>query len=89
MNDLPSITPIRPNFTRIDIGALTVWYSYRTAVAFRVNGITTVRRNDWGPTTGKHLNAIDGGHPVDRADRVDSETFTRLWNERTNATTAV
>jgi hypothetical protein len=40
-----------------------IYFSYKTPVAFvRRGGSPVVRENDWGPTTGKHLNAIDGGH---------------------------
>jgi len=64
---------------RVDVGELTVWFSYNTPVAFhKLGGSKVVRRNDWGPTTGKHLNAIDDGN---KADRVDSETFWRLFAE--------
>jgi hypothetical protein len=89
MIDLPSITPIRPNLVRVNLPEATLWFSYRTLVAFSVNGISTVRRNDWGPTTGKHLNYIDSGSPEARADRVNGETFQRLWNERTSAAATV
>lgn len=36
------------------------WFSYQTLVAFQ-RGFenVVVHENDWGPTTGKHLNAID------------------------------
>lgn len=38
------------------------YYSYRTLVAFRTpDAGLVVRENNWGPTTGKHLNWIDGG----------------------------
>jgi len=48
--------------------------------AFRVDGHRrVVRQNDWGPTTGKHLKWIDGG---DKKNRVDSETFEKLWAEQ-------
>lgn len=55
------------------------WYSYQTLVAFYhpIRG-RVVHRNDWGPTTGKHLNAIDGG---DRKNRVSAEEFKRLFQE--------
>ena len=50
-----------------------VYFSYKTPVAFRVNGSgLRVRQNDWGPTTGKHLNAIDGGN---RKARIPGEQF--------------
>ena len=52
---------------------VTVWFSYQTMVAFysHETGLV-VRENDWGPTTGKHLNWIDGGN---KAERVSSELF--------------
>ena len=43
------------------------WFSYKTLVAFQKCGEPlAVRQNDWGPTTGKHLNAIDGGNKKKR-----------------------
>ena len=66
---------------RVDIGGtLSLWYSYETCIAFRSPGHgKVVRRNDWGSTTGKHLNAIDGG---DKKSRVPSERFQELWDEQ-------
>lgn len=56
-----------------DMGAIRVWFSYRTPVAFQVDHESpVVRQNEWGPTTGKHLNAIDDG---DKANRIDREAF--------------
>jgi len=43
-------------------GNTTIYYSYQTPVAFEVDGVLTVRVNEWGNTTGKHINAIDGGN---------------------------
>ena len=61
----------------VTIGGIKVWYSYKTPVAFRAWGNPlVVRENTWGPTTGKHLNAIDDG---DKANRVSSERFEELW----------
>jgi hypothetical protein len=48
------------------------WFSYRTLVAFDIPGGKVVHQNDWGPTTGKHLNAIDGG---DKKARVSDAVF--------------
>ena len=54
---------------------LKLFYSYKTCVGFALNnGQRVVRENEWGPTTGRHLNAIDGG---DKASRVDADTFAR------------
>lgn len=41
----------------VDIGDLRLWFSYHTVVAFHAPGQhRMVRQNDWGTTTGKHLN---------------------------------
>ena len=45
---------------RVDIGSLTLWFSYKTIVAFQNSSGRKVTQNQWGPTTGKHLNWIDG-----------------------------
>jgi hypothetical protein len=58
---------------KFDLGnGLEVWYSYKTPVAFRHTKGLKVRKNAWGPTTGKHLNAIDGG---DKSHRLDGMVF--------------
>ena len=89
---LPRIKPYR-NYSssnygahclRVDFPGATVWFSYQTPIAFQVSGrLPVVRRNDWGPTTGKHLNAIDGGGGA-KASRVSGEEFARLWAEQIN-----
>lgn len=71
--------PSGKNAIRVDVDHVVVWFSYRTPIAFCVKGETVVRRNEWGPTTGRHLNAID----ADKSTRVSTEDFQRLWNERT------
>ncbi len=82
--ELPSFDTYCDNTTAanaqvFDIGYLRVWYSYKTPVAFMVLGQPkVVRENDWGPTTGKHLNAIDGG---DKRSRVPSADFELLLAE--------
>lgn len=63
---------------RVSVGGVDVWFSYSTPVAFRTNGKQVVRQNDWGSTTGKHLNWIDGG---DKASRVPAAEFERLFTE--------
>lgn len=53
----------------VTMGGMDVYFSYQTPVAFRGNGHPlTVRQNDWGPTTSKHLNWIDGGRKKERAE---------------------
>lgn len=61
------------NAQRINTDGLTVYYSYRTCVAFWTPSTgLLVRQNEWGPTTGKHINAIDGG---DKSSRIASAEF--------------
>ena len=57
---------------RVSFGSLTVYFSYKTPVAFETPGRRVVRENDWGPTTGKHLNWIDYG---DKKARVPGAEF--------------
>lgn len=57
------------------------YFSYNTLVAFvhKKNAYESerhVRKNEWGTTTGKHLNWIDGG---DKKNREDYETFCKNY----------
>jgi len=68
---------------RVVVGPVSVWYSYSTPVAFKVGcQARVVHENAWGPTTGRHLNAIDGGDKHAKAARVSGEEFERLWSEQ-------
>lgn len=60
---------------------LKLWYSYATPVAFAMNGARCVRVNQWGPTTGAHLRAIDGGDANAKRARVEPEEFERRLTE--------
>jgi hypothetical protein len=56
-----------------DANGNTFWFSYTTLVAFKIaNFPIVVHENDWGNTTGKHLNLIDGGN---RATRLKDAAF--------------
>ena len=58
-----------------ELGDITIWFSYKTPVAFRLeDGPIIVRVNEWNVTTGKHLNSIDGG---DKKSRVIGDIFER------------
>ena len=68
MNGLPTIRNYGPysssnygaHSLRVTVGQLDVYFSYNTPVAYSTDHDGLVcRENDWGPTTGKHLNAID------------------------------
>jgi len=66
--------------TRVDIGDLTIWYSYLTPIAFSVIGSELViRENEWKQTTGKHLNSIDGGSAEAKSRRMSGEEFKRAF----------
>ena len=76
------IEQIKPNFTKINVGTTTVWFSYKTPIAFRRLGKPlVVCENIWGSTTGKHLNAIDGGDKEAKERRVSSDEFNRALDE--------
>ena len=86
--ELPSISTYGEHTEsayRVDVGPLTIWFSYKTPVAFRARGgilDRVIRQNEWKTTTGKNLNWIDGGTKEAKAKRVDSATFQRLWDEQ-------
>lgn len=64
----------------VEVGPVTVWFSYHTPVAFQVSGHNrVVSENCWGHTTGKHINWIDDG---DKRSRVSRDEFERLWQEQ-------
>jgi hypothetical protein len=70
----------------VDVGPVRVWYSYTTPVAFQVDGrARVVRENDWGPTTGKHLNWIDVGDKDAKKARVSSADFETAWRDQVEA----
>ena len=55
----------------IDVGKVTFYFSYDTIVAYLTPGEGLVmRENEWGPTTGKHLNWISTTR-----DRLPEEEF--------------
>lgn len=66
-----------PNYATVSIGALTLEFSYSTVIAFRGPDDSAVSVNAWGPTTGKHINRIDGGN---KKSRVERDEFTSRLN---------
>ena len=68
--------PLAPNFTQVHVNELSIWFSYRTPVAYQVHGGgRCVRVNDWSTTTGKHLNQIDGGSKAAKEARLEGSSF--------------
>jgi hypothetical protein len=65
------------NLTRVDVGDLTLWFSYETPVAYLAPGEERqVSENVWSATTSRHLNDIDGGTKEAKARRVPHTLFT-------------
>lgn len=66
----------RPNFSRVCLPTISIYFSHRTPIAFQRSGDQewTVRQNEWGTTTGKHLNYIDSG----TGERLPGSEFERL-----------
>ena len=68
----------------IELGEREIYFSYDTIVAFKGTNSKgeyfslTVIRNCWGPTTGKHLNAIDCGR---KEERLPAEEFEKKLAE--------
>lgn len=60
------------NITKVVLGNLCLFFSFKTLVAFGVSKKLFVSENAWTQTTGKHLTQIDGG---DRAARIPNEQW--------------
>ena len=65
---LPKSTPAQ----YIRLGILELWTSYDVVIAFRYNlGEIVTRENEWGNTTGRHINAVQ----PDKSARIDGIQF--------------
>jgi len=65
------------NFTEVDLNGTLFYFSYSTLIAVQDRELL-IRYNEWGPTTGKHLNYID----PDKAKRMSGPEFEKIVNER-------
>ena len=61
----------------VDIGSLTLYFSYDTVVAYQDKGDFHICKNRWGTTTGRHLNRLS----MDKSEREDPEVFGRGLND--------
>ena len=66
-----------PNFYNIKTETGLFWYSYKTCIACVIDGVTTIRENDWNNTTGKHLSYIN----PDKSIRIDGKSFESKLNQ--------
>lgn len=85
MNSLPRFNCYTPHTSKnyglnslcFEVGGREFYFSYQTLVAFRKrDGALVMRENIWGPTTGKHLNAICRSVP-----RLTAEAFELAYAE--------
>ena len=58
----------------------SLYYSYKTLIAFDCPDGLIVSKNYWGPTTGKHLNWINGN----KNSRLNRDAFDDLFNKHHN-----
>lgn len=77
----PDFEILGPNFRTVTMHnprtaqVLKIWWSYRTVVGFAHSGKRFVRENEWGPTTGRHINEIASVGGLTKADRIPGERF--------------
>ena len=62
----------------LEFGDAIFYFSYKTLIAFHKNGQLVVHKNDWGNTTGRHLNYVDNGK---KSDRLTHEEFCAKFKE--------
>lgn len=61
----------------IEIDKVDFYFSFKTVIAFRIDAKLFIRENDWGPKTGRHLNAIN----KDPSIRLKSSDFENLLDQ--------
>ena len=81
-NEIPNIVRSSRIFTKVEMHHIDLWFSYDTLVAFLHDhpneGVAlVVMQNQWGSTTGRHINMIDGGTAEARARRVGRAEFVK------------
>lgn len=64
---------ISPNFHKVEMGWLTVWFSYETPIAFHTPEGLVVSENPAGKTTGGHINQVSR-----TKDRVPHDEFIKM-----------
>ena len=67
-----------PSATGVNVNGKRLFFSYKVLVAVEVDGVRIVSENCWKNTTGKHLNAIDGGK---KSERLPREEFMKRVQE--------
>lgn len=79
---MPSVglQQLGPHLTRVDVGMVTLWFSYNTCIGFRDNSgavrVPVLSENCWSTTTGKHLNQVG-----DKSLRIPRDEFLKRLGE--------
>ena len=74
---VPTLHQDGPHAVTVTVGEVEIAFSYSTPVGFYSPATGwVISENLWGPTTGKHINALPGGS--DKARRVARDDFDRL-----------
>ena len=68
------LNQIASNFTSVEIGGYTFYFSYETCIGIKGLSDTFVSENVWSNTTGKHLNQLE----PDKKKRLPNEQFKKL-----------
>ena len=69
----------KANFSSVQCGALTVYFSYETPIGLHHPETgAVVRVNDWSNTTGKHICYVEREYGLNRKARIAGETFCKL-----------
>jgi hypothetical protein len=78
-----NLKPIASNMTEVELGQITVLFSYETPVAYRVKATNEYYKTNkyWSRTTSKHINKWipDSGEVMIR--ETDQEDLDNLLNE--------
>lgn len=66
-----------PNYATVNIGSLSLHFSYETLIALDTPDARYISENIWGPTTGKHINRIS----TDKSERLPRDEFERITGD--------
>lgn len=79
-----NLRPIKSNMNEIEIGDYTILFSYRTPVAYHLEGVGYAKTSKfWSVTTSRHINQWLklSGYDIERGDglrEVDQEDLDKL-----------
>jgi len=64
----------KANAVAFENNGITVYFSYETIIAIKIDDELFISKNIWGSVTGRHLNAIND----DKSIRIDYEEIERI-----------